>query len=40
MESHFKVNLDKKTTNQDGVVAYNNIPVGKYIIEVQGNRDF
>jgi hypothetical protein len=34
MEQNFKVNLEKKLTNQDGIVAYNNIPVGKYIIEV------
>jgi len=40
MEAHFVVKLDKKITNAEGVVAYNNIPVGKYIIEVQGNHDF
>jgi hypothetical protein len=40
MEKNFKVSLDSQKTNDDGVVLYKNIPVGKYIIEVEGNQDF
>ncbi len=40
MEKNFKVSLDKQLTNEEGVATYKNIPVGKYIIEVEGNQDF
>jgi hypothetical protein len=40
MEKNFKVSLDQQKTNEEGVAVYKNIPVGKYVVEVEGNHDF
>ena len=39
-ESKLRVNQEVKTTDEEGKVRFSKLPIGKYLIEVEGNGEF